>query len=182
MMLIAKFGGDDLNEKLEQFSRLLGVKLPEPLCAFLKKYNGGETPRTQFRQGGKSLDVRAFYGLGQVKYPYAGVNLVTTEVAQYLPIAIDTFGNEFLVDVGSGWILFQDHETSQLSPLANDLRAFVASCSSEWINPNAVKSIRQREQELIQRGRGHIITDALRQMWQAEIDKYTSMQQEEVIF
>lgn len=182
MMLIAKFGGENLSEKLEQFSRSLNVEIPEPLRAFLKKYNGGETPKTQFRHGNRVFDVRAFYGLGQTKYPYSDASLIEAEGARYLPIAVDTFGNDFLIEIETGWILFKDHETGQIFPLANDLRAFVAACVSETIDSNAVKSIQQREQDLIQRGRGHVITDALRQMWQAEINKYSSLQQEEVVF
>ena len=43
------------------------------------------------------------------------------------------------------------------------------------------RSIKEREDALIAKGRGNIITDDLRKMWQAEIDKYGSMLQEEVV-
>lgn len=45
----------------------------------------------------------------------------------------------------------------------------------------AKRSIKEREAALIAKGRGSIITDDLRKMWQDEIDKYGNMIQEEVI-
>lgn len=41
-------------------------------------------------------------------------------------------------------------------------------------------SIKEREEILIANGRGHVTTDGLRQMWQAEIDKYGNKVQEKV--
>lgn len=42
-------------------------------------------------------------------------------------------------------------------------------------------SIEEREAILIANGKGDIITDGLREMWQAEIKKYSNMIQEEVL-
>lgn len=41
--------------------------------------------------------------------------------------------------------------------------------------------MKEREAILLAKGRGNIITDDLRKMWQAEIDKYESIIQEEVL-
>ncbi len=54
------------------------------------------------------------------------------------------------------------------------------SFKSEKIKEASKRSIKEREEILIANGRGNIITDSLRQTWQAEIDKYQNMVQEEV--
>ena len=48
------------------------------------------------------------------------------------------------------------------------------------IGETPIRSIKEREDALIANGRGHVITDALRKIWQAEIDKYGNMVQEEL--
>ena len=101
------------------------------------------------------------------------------------PIACDTFGNYILIGLGSneGRIFFCDHEKgNQFEPISNSFEEFVSYCKSELISEVSKKSIKEREAALMAKGRGHIITDDLRKMWQAEIDKYGNMQQEEVTF
>lgn len=61
-----------------------------------------------------------------------------------------------------------------------DLRSFIKICNSEPVSSGAVKSVEQRERELIEKGRGNIITDELRDMWRAEIAKYGAMDLENV--
>ena len=68
-----------------------------------------------------------------------------------------------------------------LLKIANSLKEFFNGCMSQAINRSAIKSVEERERDLIARGRGEIITDALRDMWRAEINKYCSLSQEEVI-
>ena len=63
-----------------------------------------------------------------------------------------------------------------------NLKSFIKACKSEQISEASKRSIKEREDALIQKGRGNIITDELRKMWQAEIDKYADMKQEEVMF
>lgn len=55
-------------------------------------------------------------------------------------------------------------------------------CSGEQkIDSYARRSIAEREADLIARGRGHVIDDLLRQMWQEEIDTYGNMVQERLV-
>lgn len=55
-------------------------------------------------------------------------------------------------------------------------------CSEEQkIDSYARRSIAEREADLIARGRGHVIDDLLRQMWQEEIDTYGNMVQERLV-
>ena len=44
-----------------------------------------------------------------------------------------------------------------------------------------VRTIEEREQDMIARGRGHIINERLRKMWQEEIDEYGCIKQENVV-
>lgn len=176
-MLISKSPKGATSEQLAVFSDKLGVELPKQLELFLEKYNGGETPATSFACNGISSDIVAFYGLGDVKYPFRNNTIVCLK---YLPIAKDSFGNHILIDLISGAVSFQDHENDLITILTKDLRTFFDLCKSEEINPASQKSIEEREQDLIRRGRGHIITDDLRRMWQVEIDKYSNMFREEV--
>lgn len=180
-MLIAKFGGSDIYKRIEMYENQIGKVLPEQLHAFLEKYNGGETPNTKFESNGISSDVKAFLGMGEVKYSYDGINPIEDNGESYLPFAIDSFGNEFMVAMKSGEIAFRDHEDNSMKRVANDFRGFVDCCKSEKVNPSSVKSVEERERELIQRGRGSVVTEALRDMWRVEIDKYSSIKQEEVI-
>ena len=69
----------------------------------------------------------------------------------------------------------------EIEYLEENFRDFLEHCRSEKIDADAVLSIEEREKALIERGRGNIINDALRQAWQAEIDKYSNMVQEKVI-
>ena len=181
-MLISKYSCHNFDEELELCSQRLELHFPQAFVDFLRKYNGGETPNTTFSLRGVSSDIRAFYGLGDVKYSFSGIEAILVGTKRYLPIALDSFGNNIVMDVDSGAILFYDHEAGAVKPLAEDFRAFVEACKSEPISPASCKSIAEREQDLIQRGRGSIITDALRQMWQSEIEKYQSISQEKVAF
>jgi len=82
----------------------------------------------------------------------------------------------------SGKIYFCDHEKGfKAGYMAEDLQEFIKCCKSKKINDASRLSIKEREEGLIAIGRGHIITDGLRRMCQAEIDKYQNMIQEEVL-
>lgn len=101
------------------------------------------------------------------------------------PIACDSFGNYIAIGVSEdtyGKIYFSDHEAGfRKSDIADDFNEFIAKCKSKEINPKARRSIAEREADMIAKGRGHVITDTLRQTWQAEIDKYGNMVQEELV-
>ncbi|MDF7670875.1 SMI1/KNR4 family protein [Orbaceae bacterium ESL0721] len=56
-----------LPKKIELFERALSITLPAPYADFLKKYNGGYTPKTSFDINGESSDIRYFYGFEEQK-------------------------------------------------------------------------------------------------------------------
>lgn len=67
------------------------------------------------------------------------------------------------------------NKETKRSILPKIYKVFFKHCKSGEINPASRLSIKEREEALIARGRGHVITEALRQLWQAEIDKYENM-------
>jgi hypothetical protein len=103
----------------------------------------------------------------------------------FFPIAEDSFGNYIVIGLANnkvGKIYFSDQEKGyKTHKIGEDFSKFLRSCKSEVISDKFTKSIEEREEMLIARGRGHIITDSLRRTWQAEIDKYKNIVQEEVI-
>lgn len=185
-MLISKFLNHNIQNHVTDMEEKYGIIFPSQYKDFLCKYNGGYTPKTTFKAGKISSDIRGFYGVGEV-----GLSLDEIAPEEWLdknvfPIACDSFGNYIVIGLrndSSGKIYFCDHEKGyEIAFVAKDLIKFIKCCKSDKISEAATRSIEEREKALIARGRGHIITDDLRQMWQAEIDKYSNMVQEEVIF
>ncbi|GKX29375.1 hypothetical protein SH1V18_18550 [Vallitalea longa] len=185
-MLISKFDNNsDMQSEVLNFEKRYNVTLPKQYKEFLHKYNGGFTPKTKFKVGKISSNIRNFYGIGNVK-----VNLETLGLNEWidkgiLPIACDSFGNYIVIGLKSyneGKIYFWNHEEgTKVDYIIDDLFGFVDLCKSEKISDASKRTIKEREDALIAKGRGSIITDDLREMWQKEIDKYGNMNQEEVI-
>lgn len=184
-MLISKFADGNVNKRVDEMEKNYIVSLPKQYKEFLCKYNGGYTPKTKFKVGKISSDIRGFYGVGNVKLSFDTIQMGEWIDKNFLPIATDSFGNYLLIGVGNngnGKIFFCNHEEkNKVECIADNLKDFFKYCKSEKISEASKLSIKEREAALIARGRGAIITDALRQMWQAEIDKYENMIQEEVV-
>ena len=179
-MLISKFGGTNISDKIDEFEDIVNKKLPAQLREFLIKYNGGETPNTRFENCGISSDVSCFLGIGKLKNPVDPSMLFEHNGSCILPFAFDSFGNNYGMDLSTGEVFFCDHENNAVKKISEDLRTFIEKCESDGINDVSVRSVEEREQELIKNGRGSIITDALRDMWRAEISKFGAMKLEEV--
>lgn len=75
-----------------------------------------------------------------------------------------------------------NHENECANKLANDLKSFINCCESNRIVPSKIKTIEEREQQLIKNGHGAVINETLKAMWQAEIDKYNTITQEKIDF
>lgn len=179
-MLISKFGTIS-KDIISEFEDVIGVSFPEQYRIFIEKYNGGETPNTCFNINGISSDLKGFYGLGKVKYTLDSIRAEEIKGICYLPIAIDSFGNDILIDLNEGEIFFRNHENGNIKKIESNLKGFINKCESKAINKASIKSVEEREKDLIARGRGSIITDALRDMWRVEINKYGAISQEEVV-
>lgn len=184
-MLISKFAGENVNDKVEEMEKQYNISLPNQYKDFLYRYNGGYTPKTKFKVGIISSDIRGFYGVGNVKLSFDTIELREWIDKSFLPIATDSFGNYLVIGLendNNGRIFFCNHEAGNKAEyIAENLNEFFKYCKSEKISEASRLSIKEREDALIARGRGSIITDALRQMWQAEIDKYENMTQEDVV-
>ena len=184
-MLIAKFQTYGVADEISRIEDQHSINFPEQYKDFLLCYNGGYTPKTKFKANGISSDIKGFYGVGAVGLS-ASQEMISSWIPQKLfPIACDSFGNYILLCVAGekyGSIFFCDHEKGmELSLIANDFPAFIHASKSNKIPEAAFRSIEERTAALIESGRGHIITPALIEMWQKELDKYSNMQQEEVV-
>ena len=173
-MLISKFGSAKREEILSAYDNI-----PEELLVFFEKYNGGETPETSFSNGQISSDIVGFYGWGDVKYSYNNINTMNIAGTTYLPIAFDTFGNQIVVSFDDGKIFFADHEKeNSIITVAQNFKEFLSYTSSDIINSKHLKSVEEREKELIGRGKSSNISDDLRDLWRKEIEKYSKLNQE----
>lgn len=183
-MLISKFENCNVKEKVMNIEKQYGITLPIRYKNFLYKYNGGYTPKTRFKAGKISSDLKGFFGTGDVELSLDNMELGEWLEKSIFPIACDSFGNYIVVGLGDGdlgKIYFCNHEKgNKLAYIAADFNKFVEFCKSEMIGEASKRSIKEREDALIAKGKGDIITDDLRKMWQAEIDKYGSMVQEEL--
>jgi len=79
----------------------------------LHKYNGGYTPKTKFKAGKISSDLRGFFGIGGVKLSLDDVEIGDCLEKNIFPIACDSFGNYIMIGLSNddaGKIYFCDHE------------------------------------------------------------------------
>lgn len=184
-MLISKFNVENIEAKIEIFEKGNNITLPKQYRTFLHKYNGGFTPKTKFRIGKTSSYIEYFFGIDCKQFGFEKLEISEWIEKDILPIAVDYFGNYITIGLANnkvGKIYFSDHEKGyKTHKIGEDFSKFLRSCQSEVISDKFTKSIKEREEMLIARGRGHIITDSLRRTWQAEIDKYKNIVQEEVI-
>ena len=188
-MLISRFDTREIEDHIKKFEAEYCFDFPNQYRDFLLKYNGGYSPKTKFRINKVSSDVRGFYGFGSADINYSFFT-ENKEIDDYtsnkvIPIACDSFGNYIVISIDvdtCGQVYFEDHEQgNKLSLLTKDFATFVKACKSEPISEASKRSIEEREAVLIANGRKHVITDSLRANWQAEIDKYGKMNQEELI-
>ena len=192
-LLISKFDTTDMEEYIAIFQKTLHIKLPEEYQKFILKYNGGETPRTEFNINGVRSDIRAFYGMGKAKKQYHFQRLIDNHniLKDYtkdkmLPIATTAFGDTITIklkiglgnkEVGCIFFRYHDEEKNYIK-LADSLSEFMANCKSEKIGH--IETIEERKQAMIKDGMEKKITDGLIRGWQAEIDRYEQIHQEEV--
>lgn len=184
-MLISKFLNCNVEEKVIAIEKRYEITLPNQYRNFLHKYNGGYTPKTKFKVGKVSSDLRGFFGLGDINLSLDNVELGEWVEKNVFPVACDSFGNYIVIGLrnnDTGKIYFCDHENGNKAEyITENFKDFVGCCKSEKISEASRRSIKEREDALIAKGRGNIITDELRKMWQAEIDKFGGMLQEEVL-
>lgn len=184
-MLISRFPNNNSREKIYDMEKEYNICISQQYKTFLCDYNGGETPNTTYKSEKMSTKIKGFYGFGDVTFSFDKINISYWLKNNILPIACDSFGNIItigLTEENNGKIYFCDHEKAYKNKLIEkDFKSFIIKCISGEINPKAKRSIEERESDLILKGKGANITEDLRKMWQAEIDKYGKMVQETVI-
>ena len=185
-MLISKFKKENEEVSTAELEALVGLKLPEQYLIFLRKYNGGNTPNTNWTGKCKS-DVRYFYGLnvGDKNRDIAH-NLTYASVRDLIkqnkfPIAENCSGDDFCLDCSDGSVWFVAHDSPFRRKIADDFNSFIAGCKSKPIDDFAKKTPEEIERIMTEKGRGNIITEGLRTAWKEQYEKYKDMTQEEVI-
>ncbi len=169
---------------VDDYIKRKGYKLPDDFNQFLRKYNGGNTPNTTLKTSSVSTDVRLFYGVdNDMPNSLNKVQVIDKEGSIYLPIAEDSFGNVFVLDITQNTgVYFVDHEKGRkLEFVTESFDSFVKLCKSEPIKENSKKTPQEREAILIRKGKENNITEDLRKLWQEEYNKYKGMIQEEVV-
>lgn len=188
-MLISRYDEGSISEKISEMEKKYGIALSCEYKAFLTKYNGGETPKTNFSNGKVKTDIRRFYGFTEDNEYSDLIGVLSGGLGEELiskfrlPIATNSFGDYFLISVSkedNGAISFIYHDNPQREiMIASDFKEFVSKCKSEKIGH--IRSIEERKKSLIDAGKGDKITQIKIDSWQKEIDKYAGMNQEEVI-
>lgn len=189
-MLISRFDNANVEEHIAHLEKQYNIVLPEEYKRFLLKYNGGETPDTEFRINKVSSDVRAFYSLGNANkyYNFQGLidnmNILGEFVKDgMLPIAVNDFGDYITIGIRkkeNGCIFFRYHDRGKkYIKLADTLSEFAAKCKSEEIGH--IRTVEERKRDMIARGLEKHITEVKIKGWQAEIDKYANIHQEEFV-
>ena len=194
-MLISKFDTTDIEKKIADFESKHGISLPEQYRGFMLKYNGGDTPETDFKCKRTSSDVRAFFGIGCDDY-YSFENLFEKVLAWsdplpkyikkgFLPIAEDSYGNYILIGISEeniGQIFFADHEKGgRRKLLTDDFAGFIRSCTTGEIDLSDIETPEAKEQRMIAEGKGDRINDFVRKIWKDNYELYSNLHPEEVV-
>ena len=187
IMLIVKNNNEGVNNYIKQYESANCVKIPDTFVSFLRKYNGGLTPKTTFVNDGISSDLRALYGFGNVPYSFNNIDpgnfTIDGVLHTLLPIGEDSYSNKFAISLSDKGVYFIDHEMNtkkQIVKVSDSLQQFFDACCSKEINPNSKKSPEEREKALRENGKDSVISDALRQLWSEEYLKYKDIVQEVV--
>ena len=90
----------------------------------------------------RRANVRVFYGIGNKHDNLNAANCFTKENNVFLPIASDSFGNEFALCIKGDekGIWFYDHEASpdkKMTLVSNTFNEFINCCESEPISSNS---------------------------------------------
>ena len=135
-MLISKYGNGTVSQ-VEELEMKLGIKLDEKYKAFLIKYNGGDTPNTNWNGKCKS-DVRFFYGIGvkedileSLKYEIVQ-NLLEKS---FLPIAKNCSGDFFCINLEDAKIYFSYHDKNRITLIAESFEEFISKIPKYLLLP-----------------------------------------------
>lgn len=116
-MLISRYNNINIEEHIKEFEKKYDFVIPTEYRAFLMKYNGGNTPDTQFKFNKVASDISGFYGLGDAEINYSNLEkidvLKDSLLEGFLPIGQDSFGNFIFIGINENvrdCIYFIDHD------------------------------------------------------------------------
>lgn len=188
-MLISKFDNNNVSEEVEKIEKTYNIIIPEQYKNFLLTYNGGKTPETEFKVNGVNSDIQGFYGLGKAKKNFHFDSIKGLyKMEEWLedkmfPIASNTFGDYILISIDDekrGGIFFHYHDRAKnYIKLADDFTSFVGKCKSKKLGH--IRTMEERKEDMKKLGKYHKITPEKIAGWQAEIDEYADVHQEELV-
>ena len=158
--------------------------MPTQYASFLERYNGGETPNTEWRGKNRS-DLRGFFGVDVSDRNWDLIERAKSETGKtllengLLPIACNVFGDNFCLNYKDGTIWLMYHDSDRKVLLTDDFSSFISKCKSERIGH--VRTIEERKQGMIDAGLGHLFSEDMVKDWQEEINWFEVMHQEEVV-
>lgn len=182
-MLISKFNTKEDKIDVSKLEERINRKLPESYAKFLIKYNGGDTPNTNWNGKCKS-DVRFFYGIGVEENGNDILESLKYEIVQnlleksFLPIAENCSGDFFCINLEDAKIYFSYHDKNRITLIAESFGEFISKIKSKKIGH--IRTIEERKQGLFENF-GEEPTDEDLKGWQAEIDRVSKYHQEEVV-
>ena len=185
-MLISKSEYQITEPDLSSYEAEHHVAFPEEYRSFLIKYNGGETPETNFKAVGVSSDLRSLYGFIKTE---CGLELQPNVfwLDEYLkdrmfPIGDNCFGDNLFVCIqgqGAGAIFFRYHDRpKRYIKVADTFKEFVPKCKSKKLKP--CRTIEERIAGRKAAGIFEPVPDIALRTWQEEIDRYQRTHQEKV--
>lgn len=185
-MLISKSEYQITGTDLSSYEAEHHFTFPEEYRKFLVKYNGGDTPETNFKAAGISSDLRFLYGFINTE---CGLELRPDVfwLDEYLkdgmfPIGENCFGDDFFICVqgqGAGAIFFRYHDRpKRYIKVADTFKEFAQKCKSKKLKP--CRTIEERIAGRKAAGIFEPVPDVALKTWQEEIDRYERTHQEEL--
>lgn len=185
-MLISKSENSVTEADLSNYETAHGFTFPREYRAFLLKYNGGETPETDFRLSGVSSDLTSFYELwddGRGMELHEIEFLVPAFLKDYMfPIASNAFGDNIFICVDGqeyGKIFFRYHDRpKRYIKLADNFLAFIQKCKSKKLG----HCYTIEDRIAMRKKAGHFEPPSKTALseWQKEIDHFNRIHQEQV--
>ena len=181
-MLISRFKKDGETVNIQDLEEVIGLKLPKEYSMFLQKYNGGETPDTEWT-GKEKSDIKGFWGYKVDNKLFDIENIINYVFVQELvekkklPIAQNSFGDYFCLDYVDGSIWFIYHDSSKRVRIADGFCNFIAGCKSKKIGH--IRTIEERTKRRFE-VTGTLPDEKIIAAWQKEIDHFSNIHQEEV--
>ncbi|MCR5228152.1 MAG: SMI1/KNR4 family protein [Eubacterium sp.] len=185
-MLISKFQTETgIHDELMRISNKYNLLIEHKYIYFLEKYNGGETPKTEYIFKRKKYDIRCFFGFDceRVMYDFRFIlnesDIIIMLKDKLFPIACNYFGDYYYLDCrndlyNSVFLCYHDSDNKAL--IADSFESFIANCKSKKIGH--IRSIEERINDMKKKGLEDKITETSIECWQAEIDKYSHIKQE----